>query len=184
MTFASGQRVTAAQLNNTTLELLQATQLTSPSASVVLNVPTGSSFNHLVVKWHARGDAAVVTQQMKLQFNGISTNSYLSQKMEANNATQTDAIALQTFIQIGTIPGASATALYFAGGEININGNSDTVNYIPVVGTCVCFSASNNGFAAVYAGMSANVGAITSVTLLPNAGNFIAGSAFSLLASA
>lgn len=161
--------------------LLQTSTLGSNQSSVPLTVPAGTAYNTLRVTWRARTDNAVVSQLINMRVNGISSSSYLTQKMEANNTTQSDAIALTTSWQIGNVVGASGAALYQAGGRVEIYATQDSSNQLTMLANSGCWTGSANGITGQYAGNLAGWNStVTSVTLLPAAGNFVAGSVFSL----
>lgn len=161
--------------------LLQSTTLGSNQSSVTLNVPSNTAYNTIRVNWRARTDNAVTSQLINLRVNGISSSSYLTSKMEAHNSTQTDALALTTSWQIGNVTGASGTAAYVAGGRAEIYGAQDSANQLTMVATSGCWTGSADAFTGSYAGnLSGWNATVTSVTILPAAGNFVAGSVFSM----
>lgn len=168
-----------AYLKSNSPVLLQSTTLGVNTASVTFNVPT-STYNTLRVAWKARADNAVTFQSMNMRYNGVSSSSYITQDITGSTTTAAAVIVLQSFLQVGTLPGASGTALYFGTGTVSITGASDAVNYITASGTCVNIYNSGSGVAGVYGGLLAQAGPVSSVTLFPNAGNFLAGSVFSI----
>lgn len=181
MTFTGGSRVTAAELNSNTMELITSSSLLAPSGSVVL--PISGTYNHLKVFWRARGDAAVSAEQMYLQFNGDSGSNYLVERVETNNTTTTPigpGGAATTRIQIATITAGSATGLYFASGEFLVSGASDTTNFKTVVGPATAYGSVSNAYVGTYGGQWNSAAAVGSLTLTPNSGNFVAGCLFSV----
>lgn len=163
--------------------LLQSTTLGSNQSSVVLNVPSGIAYNTLRVNWRTRCDNAVSAQQMYLQFNGDTGSNYLVERSETNNTTTTNVGpggAATTKIQIGTVSCASATALYFSSGSFTVGGASDAVNFKTAVGTGTAYATVSNAYIGLYGGQWNSAATITSLTLTPAAGNFVAGSVFSL----
>ena len=183
MAFTAGQRITAAELNGNTMQLITSTTLSGTATSVVLTLPTGAAYNHLKVFYRARHDAAVAAAQMYLQMNGDTGSNYLVERSETNNTTTTNTGpggATTTKIQIATIPGASATSLYFGSGEFLVSGVSDTTNFKTAVATATALITVSNAYVGVYAGQWNSAAAVTSLTLTPNSGDFIAGTMFSL----
>lgn len=177
MSFTAGQRVTAAALNSNTIQFLYNTTLTGTAGSVVFSAI--GTYTHYHIRWHARGDAATVSQNMYMQCNNVTTNSYLSQFVQSNVSTVTGNLSLTANLQIGTLPGNSSNANYFAAGLVDINGAQDA-NYIPIIATCMDIANASTGIAGVFGGATTNVGPITTVKLYPASGNFVAGSTFSL----
>lgn len=184
MTFNGGDRVTAAELNGNTVQELYTTTLTGSQASVVLPVPTGSAYNFLTVKWYVRCDNAVTGQQMWLQLNGDTGTNYLWEANQANNATVAGSTSGAAVVhgQIATIVGSSATANFFSSGSFEIAGAS-SANFKTVVGSGTAYSSTTSMWTGLYGVEWGSTAAVTSVTLAPNAGNFIAGCIFTLLGS-
>lgn len=166
---------------------LQATQLpigtttlAGPAASVSFS-SISTVYTNLSLKWHARGDNAIAGEQIYMQINGQTGSNYVFEKMEANGTssiTPTQGTAAQA--QIGTIPGASGSAGYFGGGNLEMPGAIDGTNYGAFISTGGATPSPSTGFAGVYVGMLAIAGAVSTIKLFPASGNFIAGSRFSL----
>lgn len=184
MTFTSGQRVTAAALNGNTVQLLSTTTLSAPSASVVIPVPAGVSYNFLRVQWRAKSSTAVAAEQLYLQLNGDTGNDYLWQNDQANNATVagTSSGGVVNKIQVATITAATSTANFFSSGSFEIGGASDATNFKTVVGTATAYATSTNSWAGVYAGQWSG-GPVTTITLFPATNNLVTGCIFSLYGS-
>lgn len=182
MTFNAGQRITAAELNTNTMQLITSTSLLGTTASVQL--PITGAYNYLKVLWRARSSAAVAAQQMYLQINGDTGNNYGWQTNEANAANAvsgTHSTAGVNVIQIATITGASATSsLWFASGEFTVGGASDTTNYKTVSGVGAAFVTATNSYAGTYGGQWQSAAAVTSLTLSPATGSFVTGCVFSV----
>lgn len=182
MVYAAGARITAAGLNNNTMQLLATSTLTGSQASIALNIPAGVSYNNLKVTWRVRGDQASAAQQLYLRLNGDAGSNYLWEVLQANNTTVagTTSAGTSTFIQIGTMTCASATALYFSSGDCEISGAIDTTNYKVVCGKGSAFATTTNMWSGTFSGQWLSASAVTSVSLVPQAGNFVAGSVMSL----
>lgn len=182
MAFTAGQRVTAAELNGNTIQLLDSSVLTATTASITLNVPAGTAYDTLKVSWRVRGDQASAAQEMYLRFNGDSGSNYLWQNIQGNNSTVSSNTsgAATTFIHIGTMTCASATANYFSSGDFEVAGASSGTGFTTAVGRDIAFSSTTNMWAGVYGGQWLSTAAITSVELVPQSGNFVAGTIASL----
>lgn len=155
------------------------TTLGTTTASVTFSsIP---AFTHLTLVWHARGDQAATTVNLQIQLNGITTSTYITERAEANTNTVAGANATAaSSLQIGAIPGSTATALYFGAGSMECPGWNDTTNYTPVVGMGVSFPGGAAGFAGVYGGIVPTAGTNSSIKIFPATGNFVAGSRFSI----
>lgn len=157
--------------------LIASQTLSGTAASITFS--SLPAFTHFTIRWHARGDAVTVTQNMNMQCNGITSSSYLSQFVDANNSTVAGSLSLTANLLIGTLPGNSSNANYFGAGVVEINGAQDA-NFTPIVATGVNLGNSATGIAGVFGGATTNVGPITSVKLYPASGNFVSGSRFSI----
>lgn len=182
MTFRAGQRVTAAELNSGVMQQIATTTLTGTQAAITLNIPAGTSYNFLKCSWRVRGDQAAAAQQLYLRLNGDTGSNYLWQNVQGNNSTASSNTsgATATFIHIGTMTCASATGLYFSSGDFEISGASDATNYKTAVGKDIAFASTTNMWAGTYGGQWISAAAVTAVSLVPQAGNFVAGSIMSL----
>jgi hypothetical protein len=150
------------------------------TASVTFSgIPAGVT--HLTLVWHARGDQAAGTVNLQVQINGVTTANQITERAEASTATVSGANATgAASLQIGAIPGSTATALYFGAGSMECPGWGDTTNYTPVVGVGTSFPGGAAGFAGVYGGISPTAGTNTSLKVFPASGNFVAGTRFSI----
>ena len=70
---------------------------------------------------------------------------------------------------------ATATAGYLGSGEFTIP-NASGSTYKVATGHSTSANANNNGYSGTYGGLWQNTAAVTSVTLLPLAGQLVAGS--------
>lgn len=159
------------------------TTLSSTSASVTFSsIP---AFTHLRVHWHVRTNSGNTNDNMLLRFNGDSGANYDFQLIEGSNATATASASTgQTSILIGTAVGGTGTSGFFSNGVVNVVGASQAASghVATVTGTWyACWSGTAaTSQAGTTGGLWVPSGAITSITLLPAAGSFAAGSAFSL----
>jgi hypothetical protein len=152
-------------------------KVTSATASVTFS-SISANFNHLSLMWNCRGDAAVSAQQLFMQINGNTGSvAYTNERMEAVNATTVTGSnsGATNEIQAGTMTAASATAFYPSCGQIFFPYASDATNYACAVGVGYAQPTATTGYAGVYGGLLAVAGAITSIKLFPNAGNFATG---------
>lgn len=159
--------------------------------SVLLGATTASlnlssipqTHGSLMLVWCARGDVAAVNTFCAVRFNGDSGANYDRQfQSVSNNAGGAGENFAQTSVNVGNIPGASATANLFNGGWMSIpNYTSAIANKIF---TCVLMEKTANAAGGVDVveslGAWRSNAAITQITLLPGSGNFIAGSRFSV----
>jgi hypothetical protein len=181
--FVAGQRVSAAELNTNTVQLVDAVTLLSPSSNIVFN--PSSSLNHLMIKWHARSTSGNTSDNMQLQINGDSGNNYDWQLLAGLNATASSTPGLgDSKILIGTVVGGAGTAGFFANGEIDIPGwsQASSSHVVTVNGRWyACWSnTAATSQVGTFGGLYTASGKGTSVTLSPAAGSFATGSIFSI----
>lgn len=151
----------------------------SSVANITIAVPAG--FSALSCIWNARSAQAAVVVNMGLRFNGDTSNSYLWQEFQVENATSSAANSggVSSYIQIGVAPAASATASYFGTGSFTVTNPSSSV-FKSAVGVSYATDSTTDQFVGPYGGQWANTGAITSVTLVATAGNLVVGSMLSI----
>lgn len=159
------------------------TKLDAPIASVTFsNIP--STCARVCITWTARADNAVTLQSLLVRVNGDSGAAYRWAAMQNNNGTFAGGVGNGvTSMTHGTMFGASASAGLFASGVITFEGWDS-----PHAGFLGCTAQAQ----ALIDGSTYNVwsssghysagGPYTSVTLLPQAGDFVAGSEFVLVA--
>lgn len=185
MAFTAGQRLTAAALNaaiSPLPQLLSTTYVTTGTvASMFASIP--ATANHIEVIWTARSDNASTATNLLLRVNGDSGTNYVWEQNEQNNTTVTASTGGGgvTSIHIGTMVAASATtANYFASGTFTMGNIQSAVCFKAVSGRAASHATSTQVYGGVYGGMWASTNAVTLITLLPAAGNFIAGSSMSV----
>lgn len=156
--------------------------LAAAAASIVFtNIP--QQYRELRLKYSLRGDNAG-DQALLVQFNLDVAALYDQEVLTINNITATAVgAAAGTSIKAGLIPGTASPANHFEHGEITIP------DYQLKINRKVLFSRSYHENAETAAGQNhlldsglwrtANA-PITTITLLPAAGNFIAASSIQL----
>jgi hypothetical protein len=160
--------------------LLQQIILSQSAASVTFdNLPT-SGYTDLKIVTSARGDSANVYNYCRIRFNGDTGSNYNMQILYGDNGVAGSTPASGTSITGGLYAGSSSTTNTFSNSEWyipNYRGSTQKSLSIDAVSENNS-STSSNGYltAASWTGTAA----ITSATLLPNSGNFVANSTFSL----
>lgn len=143
-----------------------------------------ATFRTLVVKWVARGDNATTNVLMHVRINGDAGANYDSEVADVSGAASwaaSETIAGGQAV-VGILSAASAPANVPGQGELEI------VNYAATTFQKVILSRSAYKLANSATNVQTGVGgahwrqavAITSVQLFPSAGNFVAGSTFTL----
>lgn len=178
MPFTAGQRLQASQLNANMPQLLGSTILTGAATSMTIPIPAG--FNHLEAISTARKSVGGGGAFCWLQFNGDNAAHYQWENQLGNSAPGNSGAALTTFIQVGLLAGLSDTAGYFATGRITVGNISSTSAAKTVDSTSTLICNGTTYYKASFGGVWNQAAAINSVTLLPDAGSFVAGSSLSL----
>ena len=160
--------------------LLETIALTQSAASVTFdNLPT-SGYTDLKIVASVRGDSANVYNYCRIRFNGDTGSNYNMQILYGDSGVAGSTPASGTSITGGLYAGSSSTANTFSNSEWYIpNYRGSTQKSLSIDAVTENNSAtSSNGYltAALWTGTVA----ITSATLLPNSGNFVANSTFSL----
>ena len=184
MSFSGGSKVTASQLNNQAMQLVQNIVLGSSQPSVSFN-PIAASFNHLRLLWHVRTTSGNVVDNVTMQFAGDSGNNYDWQIMAGLNATVSTTPSLgASSILVGSGVGGAGSANFFSNGEVDVLGwsQSSATHVVTVTGkwyACWSNSAATSQVGTM-GGLYTPSAQVTSLSLAPAAGSFAAGCVFSL----
>lgn len=153
--------------------------------------PTGTNvafsslgaFTNLQIRYSARGDTVATSTPLLLRFNGDTGANYDRQFLAgaASVASALESLG-QTSAEVSAIAAASASAGMPSTGTIEIYDYRGTTFQKNVIASMNLrrSSASGNVFARVYSVGWLSTAAITSITLTLTAGNFVAGSKFTL----
>lgn len=154
--------------------------LTASAPSIVLPVPAGPAFSTLRVAWSARSDySGGSATYMYLQLNGdTNTTHYDWQINQASGSTSSPGASPSAVgqIEVGTMPAATATSGYVGGGKLTI-ANASGTTFKAVAAHSTSMETTTSGFSGSYGGDWLQSVPITSITLSPQFGNFVAGSA-------
>ena len=156
--------------------------LSGTAASVTFSSIPGT-YRSLLLHVVARGDNATTFISNRLRFNSDSTAIYDSQQVLGNGATPLAGETINgTSIEIGEIAAASATAGACGISMVSIPFYTGTTFWKTLVSNHGLSTGTGTGtlHTKQWSGRWRNTAAISSITLLPSAGNFIAGSSFAL----
>lgn len=180
MSYAAGQRLTAAALNTSLAsvpQLIGSTILTSSQPSISISGITG--FNHIEAIYTARKDVGGGGAFCWIQFNGDTAAHYQWENVIGGVAGNSGA-SLVTIIQTGLCAGSSDTAGYFANGRFSIGNIASTTVAKSLVANSALTCSGTTYYTATHGGTWNQAAALTSITLLPDAGNLVAGSSLSI----
>jgi hypothetical protein len=129
----------------------------------------------------ARGDTAAGNVDVGLQVNGVSSNSYRFEHRFLQNGTLSSVGNLNSpHCRFGTVAGATAAAGVFGSATAEIVGwDSPHASYLTVKGHGGYIDITTHVLGDT-TGAASVTGPYTSLTVVPAAGNFVAGSQFNL----
>jgi hypothetical protein len=168
-----------------------------PQTKIAENILVGTSasisfasipqtFRNLVLKIVARGDTAATSVTGRIRFNGDTGANYDSEQVSGNGAS---VAAFETLAATGGDIGETAAASTVAGScsvyTVSIPWYAGTTFWKGWSSShALMLQASGGAANAMYSkhwtGRWKNTAAITSITIVPGSGNFIAGSSFAL----
>lgn len=163
---------------------IAAQTLSSPAASVTFgSIP--QTFNHLLLTVHGAVSDAALFALLGLQFNGDTGNNYDEQDITGASAVvSASAQSAATSIKSGGLPGSTASANVGGSMVVWINGYSGTTKFKTTRSNAERFETlgtTSTYFTQQLSGQWRNTAAITSITLIDQAGgNFMANSSFIL----
>ena len=159
--------------------LIGSIELENVAASVTFSsIP--STYKHLLVKWQARCDNAVAANTLLLRMNADTGANYDYAFTSANATFGGTSAVAQTSVRFGTVQGTSAAANVGAAGTLQISNYKGTTFYKTFHAQLWRQDAATTGGSYVEssAGHWKSTVAVTSLTILPSAGNFVVGSRF------
>lgn len=154
------------------------------TASVTFSgLPTNPSLREVWITWTARGDTAAGAVNVRMRINGSSAAVYNSQVHQASNTVSSAAQLLaSTSSIIGLMAGSTALAGVYGVGKVDIPGfNSPHSGFLGWNYQSSVMDTTNGVFVNNGGGNFTPAGPYTSITLLPETGNFVTGSDFSLI---
>jgi hypothetical protein len=161
-----------------TYELISTTILGSSQPSITFDVSTlGSTYRHLQIRATGRSTHAANAVGIRIRFNGVSTSSYSTHGLYGSGSAVASFSAISTESgYAGLVSGANAATNNFGATVLDIlDPFSSTKNK-----TTRSLHGVATGEVGVHSAAFLSTAPATSITLLSDAGNFIAGSRFSL----
>jgi hypothetical protein len=177
----TGDIVTAAEFKKGTGAIYDSTLAATAASITISSIPAG--YAHLELEVYARGDTASTSTSVQLRFNSDTGSNYDRQAMNASGTSPAASETLAgTSAQIGNISAASAPADAFGAVTAKIFHYAGTADHkVGLSQSTMKTSTSSSGLQIAHFGFHwRSTSAITSITLLPGAGNFDVGSRFTL----
>ena len=168
------------------VRLLEEITLTAPAATVTFsNIDTAVAAwdaiasvdsRHLVIVVNAASDQATTAQAVHYRFNGDAGNNYNYQELNGTGAVAATSRTDNTSSNLFTSISGTTTANAFDGGTILVPHAFNLLNHKATIS----LGGPSETMVQAVAGRWADNSAITSFTIFPAAGNFVAGSTFQL----
>lgn len=163
---------------SSTYKLIASTTLSSSAASVTFSaIP--QTYPDLVLRWSARSTNATVDDGGYISINEsiYSTTNYNQTILQWYGTTPSSYRQASSFYFV--LPGANATSNSFGSSEMYLPNYAGNTNK---PGSLFTITESNtaNLYEHISAVLKVNTAAISSITLLMTAGNFVSGSTFHL----
>lgn len=173
---ATGDLVVAAQLNSLPIALAEASG--AAASYTFSSIP--AAWTHLLLVSSFQTGAGATHDDVRMTFNGVTAAQYYHQRQRATGATSTPAEALGVaFIIIGSVSGQSTGG--FSSNSCWIpNYSAVQIHNIHATGFSALGILTGNMRIETYGGIWNSATAITSITLTPSAGSFVAGSTSTL----
>jgi len=163
------------------MELISSTTLTAKSGTISTGtLPTG--YRDLVIRGQLRTDSAFSAESVLVAFNGDTTNANYTYVRDISNATQAtfqcNVAGSERYVAIAASNNATANA--FGVFTLTIYSHEGTTNlksYNSVSGIINTSTSLNTNRTS---GRRASVEAITTISLSPSQGDFVAGSSIAV----
>ena len=160
-----------------TYELIASQTLGSDTASVTFSSIPGT-YDDLVLTGSARTSTTATADNLKIRFNGASTDTnHTARRLYANGATA--ASDTGSLIWAGPVTAASSTANTFGSFEIYIPNYSGST-YKSLSGSQAQENNTTTAYLYLVAGLWSDTSAINQIELLPFSNNIVTGSSFYL----
>jgi hypothetical protein len=178
---AVGEVITAAQMNGLPVRIADVTLSASAATIDFSSIP--SQFAHLMVVAYLRGDTAAAFVGVVMRYNNDTGSNYDTQFLAAGAATVTAGEAFAGgAAQVGNVPANTASANVFGYVSIEVTHYANSANNKAHIATWAHKqgTASTNMQVGCWAGFYRSNTAISRVTVIPGAGNFVSGSRVTL----
>lgn len=183
--WATGDIVTAAEFRKSLGCVADSTLGVSAASFDFTGLPT--TYAALMVIFQGRSDTAALNTQVDMRFNNDSAAAnyaWNENRLDGVTVAAADDVpGTAGFVRVGKITGATATANYFGTSTIwipNYATGSAAFREFSAKSSGRSSNAANAGWLYEYGGMWLATTAISRLTLLPEAGNWITGSRCSI----
>lgn len=153
------------------------------SAATIDITPIPTTYAHLLVDMYLRGDTAATSTVVLVRLNGDSGANYDVQTVNGSAAAVTAAEAFaQTSMNLFSCPANTAPANVFGGSTLTLHNYGQATNNKELTSEAnLKLSTASGGLTrAAACGFWRSNAAVNRITILPTAGNFVAGSRVSV----
>lgn len=164
-------------------DLISTTVLSSTTSSVTFDVSAlASTYKHLQIRHVVRGDSD--SQTTFARFNSDANNNYSSHRLFAyNGSIISDSFTARSNLFIGSNGSSDLSSTIYSASVVDIFNPFDTLKNTTTRTLCGFHGVAPGGDISVvhtHSGAYYSTNTITSINIIPNVGNFISGSRFSL----
>lgn len=139
-----------------------------------------STYTHLQLRALARTDYAAASIAFHINFNSNAATNYSSHELTGNGTSAAATASTTTqYPVLGDITGSSATSSVFGSVVLDILDYKNTSKF-KTIRSLSGNDRNGSGKLGLYSGNWRNTNAITSIQIIPGAGNFIQYSSFAL----
>jgi hypothetical protein len=164
-------------------DLLSGSQA-SFDTNTILGGNISGAYKHLKLYVYGRSDNADTNEALYMNFNNDSTAAHydIASFTFSGGGTTSSTGGTDSKITMGNIPAANAPASYFSQTEVTIANYADTTGFKSThgLGGLERGTTAANSFVVFNAGLWLSTAAVNRIAVVPQAGNFVAGSRFTL----
>ena len=139
-----------------------------------------STYQHLQIRWIGRSDSASNDVGIDLRFNSDTGSNYARHWLNGDGSTvSASGAASQSLVNVGRAAGANQTSGIISSGIIDIHDYTSTTKN-KTIRSFAGQDFNGSGTIRLNSGLWMNTNAVTSISLIANAGNWTTASTFAL----
>ena len=139
-----------------------------------------STYQHLQIRWSGRSDSASNDVGIDLRFNSDTGSNYARHWLNGDGSTvSASGAASQSLVNVGRAAGANQTSGIISSGIIDIHDYTSTTKN-KTIRSFAGQDFNGSGTIRLNSGLWMNTNAVTSISLIANAGNWTTASTFAL----
>ena len=164
----------AGGVDDTAFESIATTTVGAGGVATVTFSSIPSTYKHLQLRYLARTNRALVSDNLLIRFNGDTTAAYSLHQLSADGSTvyAYGSSSFETGILVSIVAAATASANVFGAGVFDILDYANT-NKNKTVRDLSGIDSNGSGSVAIGSSFWSNASAITSITIAPRIGTSI-----------